>query len=245
MVPTIPAPETPKAKSLERAQALLEVLLISGIATGLLASLPFALRSGHRGMLPQRAESLTAYILLDAVLTLLLLAFLLRAHHETLADIGGRWHKWRSDVMVAIALVPVLFLTGAGVTLAFRLFLPSYLMVRNPLMDVIKTPRDLALFLLSALLAGGVKEELQRAFVLTRFSRHLGGAGAGLILWSVAFGAGHYLQGAQGIVTATVFGLLLGAAYLARGGVVTPMVAHALYDVLALAAYWLNRPAQP
>jgi membrane protease YdiL (CAAX protease family) len=239
------SPKTQKEQPLERVQALLEVLLLSGLLTGLLASLPFAFRSGHHGGIPPRADSLTAYILLEAAMTLLLLSFLLRAGHETLADIGMHWHKWRSDALIGIALVPVLFLTGATVTLTFRVFLPSQLMERNPLMDTIQTPRDLALFLLSALLAGGIKEEFQRAFILNRFSRYLGGSGLGLVVWSIAFGVGHYLQGVQGMVTATLFGILLGAAYFARGGLVTPIVAHALYDSFALAAFWFTRPAHP
>ena len=93
----------------------------------------------------------------------------------------------------------------------------------------------------AALFAGGVKEELQRAFVLVRFRDYLGGAKLGLVIWSVAFGAGHYLQGVQNAVAAGLFGLLFGAVYLARGSLVAPMVAHGAYDSLALLAYWFLR----
>ena len=72
-----------------------------------------------------------------------------------------------------------------------RHYFPRFYTERNPLMEAIRTPSDLALFLVAAVLAGGIKEELQRAFILTRFRDHLGGAGLGLILWSSAFGAGH------------------------------------------------------
>ena len=244
MDPLAQPPDAPRESSLDRVQALLEVLLVSGLLTGLLASLPFSLRPGAQGAVPLKADSLSGYILLEAALTLLLLVLLLRSRRETLTDIGLRWHKWRSDAVVGVALVPLMFATGAAVTFLFRVFAPDQLMVRNPLMDTIQTPGDLVLFLLSALVAGGLKEELQRAFVITRFARFLGGAALGLVLWSVAFGAGHYMQGIQGVVTAFVFGMLLGAAYLARGGLVTPIVAHALYDVLTLAAFWLTRSSR-
>ena len=105
---------------------------------------------------------------------------------------------------------PFCFLTNALIAGAFRLFLPKYFLERNPLIDMVKTRRDLLFFLCSALYAGGFKEELQRAFILTRFREHLGGVRAGLVIWSLAFGAGHYVQGLQGIVVASLYGMLFG-----------------------------------
>ena len=63
----------------------------------------------------------------------------------------------------------------------------------------------------------------------------------GLIIWSVDFCAGLYLQGLQNAEAAGLFGLLFGAVYLARGSLVAPMVAHGAYDSLALLAYWFLR----
>jgi membrane protease YdiL (CAAX protease family) len=103
---------------------------------------------------------------------------------------------------------------------------------------MIHSPRQLVLFIFAALVAGGVKEELQRAFILRRFQRRLGGAGVGLIVWSLAFGAGHYLQGVLGIFAATVYGFIFGALYLMRGNLVGPITAHAAYDTAVVLLYW-------
>jgi uncharacterized protein len=108
----------------------------------------------------------------------------------------------------------------------------------NPLIEIIRTPQQLGLFIFSALIAGGIKEELQRAFILSRFRKYLGGSLAGLILWSLAFGAGHYAQGVQGIVVASIFGFIFGMIYLISGSLVAPIVAHSIYDTLALLGYW-------
>jgi membrane protease YdiL (CAAX protease family) len=99
----------------------------------------------------------------------------------------------------------------------------------------------LVLLIISVLIAGGIKEELQRAFILIRFRDHLGGARLGLVLWSIAFGAGHYVQGFQGMVIAGLFGLVFGTIYLLRGNLIAPMVSHGLYDMVALLGYWFLR----
>jgi membrane protease YdiL (CAAX protease family) len=94
------------------------------------------------------------------------------------------------------------------------------------------------LFIATALIAGGFKEEVQRAFILSRFRSHLGGAFPGLLLWSSAFALGHYVQGAQGMVVAGLYGLIFGIVYLWRGRLIAPIVAHGAYDVCALLASW-------
>jgi membrane protease YdiL (CAAX protease family) len=104
--------------------------------------------------------------------------------------------------------------------------------------EIIQTPQQLALFIFSALVAGGIKEELQRAFILNRFRRYLGGAWVGLVIWSLAFGAGHYVQGVQGIVIASLYGFVFGITYILSGSLLAPIVAHSVYDTLALLAYW-------
>jgi membrane protease YdiL (CAAX protease family) len=55
----------------------------------------------------------------------------------------------------------------------------------------------------------------------------------------VAFGAGHYVQGIQGVFVATVYGFLFGFLYLISGSLIAPIVAHGAYDTLALLGYWL------
>ncbi len=60
----------------------------------------------------------------------------------------------------------------------------------------------------------------------------------GLVVWSIGFGAGHYVQGVQGVVTAALYGLIFGIVYLQSGSLIAPIVAHSAYDSLALLAYW-------
>jgi membrane protease YdiL (CAAX protease family) len=225
----------------ERLVAFLEVLGLAGILSSVVAALPFSLHAGNPAILLKDARLIASFVVLEAAITLLLLLLILRLHRESLADLGWKWDQWISDLLLGVFLVPILLLVNALVDFGFKVLLPNYHMDRNPLLESIQSPGDLALFIVAALFAGGVKEELQRAFVLVRFRDYLGGARLGLIIWSVAFGAAHYVQGVQGAAVAGLFGLLLGAVYLARGSVVAPMVAHGVYDSVALLASWFLR----
>jgi membrane protease YdiL (CAAX protease family) len=222
-----------------RFQALFEVLLLSGLLSSLLAALIVSLFHGKNAKFAaMEANTVCAFLLLEAGFTFILLTLILSAHRETIGGLGLRWDRWKSNLILGLALVPFLFLINALVALIFRLYLPKYYIEQNPLTQLIHTPQQLALFVFSALVAGGIKEEVQRAFILNRFARYLGGAGLGLVLWSLAFGLGHYLQGVQGISIAALYGFIFGIIYLRSGSLIAPIVAHGAYDTIALLAYW-------
>jgi len=215
------------------------VLLLSGLVSGLLAALPFSLGGRSGADLLTNFGFLIGTVLLETAITLILLAMVLKAHRRTLRSLGLRWEEWKTEMRIGLAIVPFLFLVNVLVMGGLRVFLPSHAPEHNPLMDLIRSPGQLGLFVLSALVAGGIKEELQRAFIITRFHEQLGGARLGLVLWSIAFGAGHYLQGLAGVLVAGILGFIFGAVYLLRGSIVAPMVAHGLYNTLSLIGYWV------
>jgi membrane protease YdiL (CAAX protease family) len=226
---------------LDRAQALFEVFLVSGVLSSFIASLPFAIYSHGSGISLKSARVVAGFVLLEAAITLLLLSLILKAHGEKLSDLGLRWARWKSELPIGIATVPFLFLLNGVVGVLFKYFLPRFFSEHNPLVEIIHAPQDLVLFIFAGLLAGGIKEELQRAFVLERFRVHLGGAWFGLAVWSIAFGAGHYIQGVQGTVVAGLLGFVFGVIYLVRKNLIAPMVSHGLYDTAALLGYWFFR----
>lgn len=228
----------PQKTWLDRLQALFEVLLLAGIVSSLIATLPFAISASGRASLLANVRAMSVYLLLEASITFVLLFLVMRAHGETLKGLGLSWERWRFRVLLGLAIVPILFFLNAIVSVIFQTLLPQYFLRRNPLTELIRTPQDLTLFVGTALIAGGIKEELQRAFILRRFQVYLGGAQLGLILWSAAFGLGHYVQGAQGMVAAGVYGMIFGIAYLAGRNLIIPMVAHGAYDTIALLGYW-------
>ena len=226
---------------IDKLQAAFEILLVSGVISSLIAAFPFYRRLSAGGFPLDNVYLLCSYVLLEAAITLGLLFLVLRAHGERIADLGFRTQAWKLDVLLGLALVPVLFLINGVITAFFQAYLPKHFSSHNPLLEIIHTRREMCLFVFSALVAGGIKEELQRAFILTRFREHLGKAWLGLLLWSIAFGGAHYVQGWQGMAAAGLFGFIFGAVYLARGSLLAPMVAHGLYDSLVLLGYWTFR----
>lgn len=229
-----------RISGLERFQALFEIILVSGLVSSFLAALPFSWILGRKiGLLTSDARLVSVFLLLESAVTFLLLMILLKARGEGISDLGWRIKQWKFNVLLGFALVPLLFLINAGVSFFFRTYLPKYYIEQNPLIEMIHTPQELVLFAFAALVAGGIKEELQRAFILNHFRRYLGGVAVGLVLWSVAFGAGHYVQGVQGVFLATVYGLIFGYIYIVRRNLIPPVAAHGAYDVLALIGYWI------
>jgi membrane protease YdiL (CAAX protease family) len=233
-----PEPQAPQMSWIFRAQALFEVILLGGAASSLLAGLPFAYIPAGRENLISNIHLLSAYVLLEASITFVLLFLVMGAHGETLRWLGWQWRRLRTEVILGLALVPLLFALNFLVSIIFQAFFQRYFLERNPLTDLIRGPGDLALFIVVALIAGGIKEEVQRAFIVRRFQVYLGGASLGLIIWSVAFGIGHYVQGTQGMIAAGIFGLIFGIAYVARGSLIAPMIAHGVYDTVTLLGYW-------
>jgi hypothetical protein len=101
---------------------------------------------------------------------------------------------------------------------------------------------EFVLFAAVAIIAGGLREEIQRAFILHRCEQRLGGAigaigalvgvrvpqrwerrlGAvlGVIGFGLLFGAMHYLQGWSAVIITALLGTLWNLVYLARRSVV-------------------------
>jgi len=111
----------------------------------------------------------------------------------------------------------------------------------NPLEQLAgNSASDAALFSLVAIFAGGVKEELQRAFLLRRFE-YLGGARVGVVVVSVAFGLGHAVQGWDAVITTGTLGAFWAVIYLRRRSSVAPIVSHAGFNSLEILRLALSR----
>jgi len=92
--------------------------------------------------------------------------------------------------------------------------------------------------------AGFGEETLYRGFLFERLGKLLGTTGraklAIVLLTTALFGAAHYPdQGIPGVEQAVFSGLVFGGIYALRGQLFMLMVAHAAFDVMAVALiYW-------
>ena len=222
---------------------MLEVVLCSGFPTQLLLAAAFG-AIGFQAL--GEAGSLSfGYVvtlsLVDAVLVLGLIGFFLRARGESIRELllGGR--SPRAEASFGLVLVPALVAGVIAGTALLGWLAPGLRNVpENPFESLLDTPGRVALFALVAIVAGGIREELQRAFILRRFEQYLGGGWLGLVIFSTAFGLGHQIQGWDAAILTGLLGAGWGAIYLIRRSAVAPMVSHAGFNVteilLALAA---------
>lgn len=226
-----------RGRNAARIVALLEVVLCSDFptqyATQLLLAALFGLRADVGTSL--RIGFVVALSIVDTAMLLGLIFLLLHVHGERPREIFlGR----RSVALEAVRGVPLILVALAiavAVLLSVQHFAPwLHTVEHNPLQALIRTPRDAWLFALVVVVAGGVREEIQRAFLLHRFDEWLGGGAVGVVVTSVAFGAGHFVQGVDATLATGLLGAFWGVVYLRRRSVVAPMVSHAGFDLLQI-----------
>jgi membrane protease YdiL (CAAX protease family) len=236
-----PVPAAP-SRAAGRLRALVQVLACSGIPTQLLLVQVLGL-AGIRPFTEGDTLNLTWVFLLslaDTVLLGTLICVLLAANGESIRGIFLGPRPALPEVPVGVLSVLPVLVTAAAVLLTSRAVAPWLHNVPvNPLGALMQSPRDIWLFAIVALVAGGIREELQRAFLLTRFEQHLGGARVGLLVTSVAFGLGHLIQGFDAALATGTLGLLWGALYLWRRSAVAPMVSHAGFNSLEIVRFLL------
>ena len=225
-----------------RVLALIEVLLCSGFPTQIaigatLSAFGFAAESspGH-----YRIGFIVSISLADSVAVIGLVLLFLRSHGERPRDVLVGDRPWREAIAGLPLVVAALLIAAITLTVIQHLVPSLHNVEKNPLQDLMKSPLNAALFVLVAVVAGGLREEIQRAFLLHRFEAWLGGGAFGVLATSVAFGAGHLIQGVDAAVATGLLGAFWGLVYLKRRSMVAPLVSHAGFDVLQILAQMLN-----
>jgi membrane protease YdiL (CAAX protease family) len=244
----------------DRMTAVIEILLCSSIPTQLAIGALLRLL-GIRSTDPAGHLSFTFVLtlsLIDTAVLIVMMVLLMRAHGESARWVWFGAAEGRSagspaearraglpaealrakagrDALIGLATVPLVFV-GVGILLnTIRLFVPSLHNVQtNPLEQFAATPGQAALFSLVAILAGGVREELQRAFMLRRFEQYLGGITVGVWVISIAFGLGHLMQGWDAVITTGTLGAFWAWMYVRRRSSVGPIVSHAGFNSLEI-----------
>jgi membrane protease YdiL (CAAX protease family) len=233
-----PQHTTPTAA--DRTVALIEVVLCSDYPTQFALTATFA-ALGFRPQDPSGALNLAFVMVLslaDTVFLVGLMFLFLAAHGEDARDVflGGK--PAIQEARAGIPLIFVAFGIALVVLLGVRALAPwLHTVEHNPLQDLMRTPRDAVMFAGLVVVAGGVREELQRAFLLHRFERSLGGSTVGVVVTSTAFGLGHLVQGVDAVLATALLGVFWGIVYLRRRSVLAPMISHSGFDLLQVAQF--------
>lgn len=236
----VPAPAGTGVLPAQRLGAAFEVLLCSGFPSQLfllaiLSGLGMSLRTADGQLSPPFVFTLS---LLDAAIVVALVFLFLRAHGESPAAVLAGRRPPAREALLGVVLIPVVFLFVVAILAAVLAVAPQLHNVpRNPLEDMLQTRRDALVFAVVVMIAGGVREEIQRAFILHRFDQYLGGGAVGVVVFSSVFGLGHIDQGIDAAIATGLLGAAWGVVYLSRRSVVAPMVSHAGFNLLQLVKY--------
>ena len=215
--------------------AIAEVLVCSSVPTQLLIGV--LLRLAGWSVLDGEGHLSLSFVLMlsvaDTVLLVGLMVGLTRGHGERVADLWLGRQPSTPEAVYGALLIPVVFLVVVALMSLLRIVAPwLHNVPTNPLEQLAGTPVQAAMLAGIAILSGGVREELQRAFLLRRFEQHLGGAGLGVVVLSIAFGLGHTVQGWDAAITTGLLGACWAVLYLRRRSAVAPLVSHAGFNAL-------------
>ena len=188
----------------------------------MLAGIPAMTASGGLTL-----EFVTFVSAADTVLLVGLIVWFLRMRGESPREVlvGSRPGR---EARLGLLLSPaVVVFMGFGMWWLRRVFPGLPTVAENPFGELAQSPAGAATVLLVAVVAGGLREELQRGFLLHRFE-DLGGTTTGLIVTSIAFGLGHVVQGWDAVIVTGILGAFWGALYVLRNSIVAAVVSHAL-----------------
>ena len=180
--------------------------------------------------------------LLDTALVALLIRVFLELSGESSRDVFLGRRPVFGEAVRGLLLLPVVFIAVTGIVLGLRAVAPwLHTVQQSPLESFMRSPLESAVFLAVVVLAGGVREELQRAFILHRFDQCLGGVRVGLVVFSITFAALHVDQDYDVALAIGVLGLLWGVLYATRRSAVMPMVNHACFNAAQVAQQVIAR----
>ena len=224
-------------------ESLGEVVLCSGFPTQLLltgAALLAGLRpeAEHGGLSLAFVATISAA---DTVALVCLMLVLLRRRGES------PWHLFLGtrpqgrDLALGLVLAPAVVVFISTTIWLLRALWPALRTVpTNPLEVLAATPHGALVLGAVAVVAGGLREEMQRAFLLYRFRTDLGGAGRGVFVTSVAFGLGHVVQGGDAVVVTALLGAFWSLLYLTRGSITAGVVSHALANAVQVVVAYVQ-----
>lgn len=176
-------------------------------------------------------EFLATVSFLDTALVALLIRVFLMFSNENSRDVYLGRRPVLGEIGRGLALVPVTFVVVVGLVSAVRAIAPWMHNVKvSPLEAFMRNPLDAVIFLVVVVLAGGVREELQRGFILHRFGQRMGGMWVGNLGFGVAFGLLHFDQGWDIALVIGLLGLAWGAFYIKRGSVMMSVANHAGFN---------------
>ncbi len=177
-----------------------------------------------------------AVSLSDTVLVVALMVWFTRRRGERPSTLWLGRRPVLPEARLGLLSAPFLLLAvGAILGILQRVAPQLHNITENPLEAIARGGLAQAIGLgLVAVVAGAVREELQRGFLQDRFERHFGPPAAGVVVLSTLFGLGHVLQGWDAVIATAILGAVWASLYVTRRSIVMPLVGHASFNLLEI-----------
>lgn len=132
--------------------------------------------------------------------------------------------------MVVTTIVPLLLLRSSK----FRNEALTAFKANRFILPTIKSEKTL--FILVAVSVGICEEIIFRAFLVNYLHNEWLGMSIliSFVVSGLIFGLGHFHQGVNGIVNATVFGIVMSYLFIMTGNLLLPIIIHIIYDLKIL-----------
>lgn len=195
----------------------------------------------HNGILPNNFSDFIIRVSLIKVIHLVVIILLLKLEGDGFHEMGFSTNNWKKQLLFGLLMGLILFLlVNVGLTSVLNSLFPKSGSSGN-ILKYFSESRNLVLWLAIGIFGGGVVEEVNRIFVLTRFQKRFGKAGLyfALMCSSLVFGIGHLYQGTGAAISTGVSGLILGSIYIRRNSAIELITIHAFSDVLAILGAYL------
>jgi membrane protease YdiL (CAAX protease family) len=174
-----------------------------------------------------------AAILRDLALVSLI-AFFLWRNGEPISLVGWKPRGAGREILVGVALfLPLMAVTN----IVEQLFRAAGLSAPSRPLPQFLTASGLSEYALASLLVLVVaiaEETVFRGYLILRFREVTHSTAAAVLLAAFVFSLGHGYEGAAGVATVGVIGLLFAGVYLWRGSLVAPVVMHFLLDFISI-----------
>lgn len=186
----------------------------------------FAVRTGSLGFM----ITALATIARDASLVCLVLFFLWK-NGEPVERLGWSFHRMGKESILGFVLYPPFFLATAGVASGLQSIglsgppknLPAFLSVSGS--------GEILLALGLVAVVALAEETVFRGYLLLRFQALISNRPLAVLLSAGVFMLGHGYEGAAGVLTVGLMGVVFAVVYLWRGSIVAPVVMHFLQDL--------------
>ena len=186
------------------------------------------------------------HALMSAALAVLI-AVLVRSDGQSLRQLGlarqGALHELSLGAPVLLALLVAHVLAALPIAgVAHLLGADNESAERAQTLSGLVTGVDAAELAVALVVAATFEEIAFRGFLLPRLRVVLGGWGPALFASAAIFAVGHLYEGTLGAVQAGLLGVFFGLAFLWRGRLEAPIVAHACFNAIMFAlVVWLTQ----